>query len=65
MPRGEVGLVAAGIGSGIGAVSGEMFVVVVFMSIATTVLAPPALVQRCARRRVGDHREPAVDLTEP
>ena len=36
VPRGEVGLVVAGIGSGIGAVTDEMFAVVVFMSIATT-----------------------------
>jgi len=43
VPRGEVGLVAAGVGSGIGAVSGDMFAVVVFMSIATTLIAPPAL----------------------
>jgi Kef-type K+ transport system membrane component KefB len=43
VPRGEVGLVAAGIGAGIGAVSDDMFAVVVFMSIATTLVAPPAL----------------------
>jgi len=45
VPRGEVGLVTAGIGSGIGAVSGDMFSVVVFMSIATTIVAPPVLVR--------------------
>jgi Kef-type K+ transport system membrane component KefB len=44
VPRGEVGLVAASIGAGIGAISDEMFSVVVFMSIATTIVAPPALV---------------------
>ncbi len=43
VPRGEVGLVAAGVGSGIGAVTGEMFAVVVFMSLATTIVAPPVL----------------------
>jgi Kef-type K+ transport system membrane component KefB len=43
VPRGEVGLVAASIGAGIGAISDDMFSVVVFMSIATTILAPPAL----------------------
>ncbi len=43
VPRGEVGLVAAGIGAGIGAVSNDMFAVVVFMSIATTLVAPPVL----------------------
>jgi Kef-type K+ transport system membrane component KefB len=44
VPRGEVGLVVAGVGAGIGAVSDDMFAVVVFMSIATTLLAPPVLV---------------------
>jgi Na+:H+ antiporter len=43
VPRGEVGLVVAGIGAGIGAVSDDMFAVVVFMSIATTLMAPPVL----------------------
>src|SRR6266508_915509 len=44
VPRGEVGFVVASVGSGIGAVSGNMFAVVVFMSVATTLVAPPALV---------------------
>jgi Kef-type K+ transport system membrane component KefB len=44
VPRGEVGLVAASVGSGIGAISSDMFSVVVFMSVATTILAPPVLV---------------------
>ena len=43
VPRGEVGFVVAGVGAGIGAVSEDMFAVVVFMSIATTLLAPPVL----------------------
>jgi Kef-type K+ transport system membrane component KefB len=43
VPRGEVGLVVAGIGAGIGAVTDDMFAVVVFMSIATTLVAPPVL----------------------
>ena len=44
VPRGEVGLVVASIGAGIGAISDDIFSVVVFMSIATTIIAPPALV---------------------
>ncbi len=44
VPRGEVGLVVASIGAGIGAISDDIFSAVVFMSIATTILAPPALV---------------------
>ena len=43
VPRGEVGLVVASIGAGIGVVSNDMFSVVVFMSIATTIAAPPVL----------------------
>ena len=56
VPRGEVGLVVAGIGSGLGVISADMFSVVVFMSIATTVLAPPVLV---ALYR--NHRTPAEE----
>ena len=44
VPRGEVGFVVASVGAGIGAVSGDMFAVVVFMSVATTLVAPPVLV---------------------
>ncbi|HXG35790.1 MAG TPA: cation:proton antiporter [Dehalococcoidia bacterium] len=43
-PRGEVGLVIASVGSGIGAISNDMFSAVVFMSIATTLVAPPMLI---------------------
>lgn len=44
VPRGEVGLIVASIGLSLAAVSQEMFSVVVIMSIATTLLAPPLLV---------------------
>lgn len=63
VPRGEVGLVAAGIGAGIGAVSEDMFAVVVFMSIVTTLVAPPALNALYAGRRGPPARE--IDLSEP
>jgi Na+:H+ antiporter len=43
VPRGEVGFVVASVGAGIGAVSTDMFAVVVFMSIATTLMVPPVL----------------------
>lgn len=61
VPRGEVGLVVASIGAGIGAVSNDMFSVVVFMSIVTTIAAPPVLA-RLYRGHVtgleeGGHRE--------
>ncbi len=44
VPRGEVGLVVASIGEGIGVISEDIFAAVVFMSIATTILAPSVLV---------------------
>ncbi len=44
VPRGEVGLVVASIGLGIGVITPDIFSAVVFMSIATTVIAPPVLV---------------------
>jgi len=43
VPRGEVGIVVAQIGLAAGAVSGELFAVVLFMAVATTLIAPPLL----------------------
>jgi len=42
-PRGEVGLIVASVGLSIGSISGDMFSVVVFMSLLTTLIAPPLL----------------------
>jgi Kef-type K+ transport system membrane component KefB len=63
VPRGEVGLVVAGIGAGIGAVSGEMFSVVVFMSIATTIIAPPVLAQLYSGRQ--EPADPPTSVPPP
>jgi Kef-type K+ transport system membrane component KefB len=52
MPRGEVGLVFAGLGKGLGVVSDAVFSAVVLMVMITTLLAPPLLkwsLQRSAR----------------
>jgi Kef-type K+ transport system membrane component KefB len=43
MPRGEVGLIFAGIGKSIGVVDDGLFSAIVFMVMITTFLAPPAL----------------------
>lgn len=43
VPRGEVGMIVAQIGSSLGVVGDQVFAVVVFMSVATTVVAPPLL----------------------
>ncbi|NGY06597.1 cation:proton antiporter [Solimonas terrae] len=43
-PRGEVGIVVAQIGLGLGVISDHVFAVVLFMAVATTMIAPPLLV---------------------
>jgi Kef-type K+ transport system membrane component KefB len=43
IPRGEVALIIAGIGLATGAVDQRLFSVVVFMTFATTIVAPPLL----------------------
>jgi Kef-type K+ transport system membrane component KefB len=43
VPRGEVGIIVAGIGGAAGVVGGELFAVVVAMSVATTLAVPPVL----------------------
>jgi Kef-type K+ transport system membrane component KefB len=42
-PRGEVGLIVASVGLSMGSISNDMFSVVVFMSLLTTLVAPPLL----------------------
>jgi len=43
VPRGEVGLIFATIGAGLGVVTGEVFSIIVIMVILTTLLTPPIL----------------------
>lgn len=43
VPRGEVGIIVAGIGSTVGVVGDQLFAVIVGMSILTTLVVPPAL----------------------
>ncbi len=58
VPRGEVGIIVAGIGSTAGVVDDQLFALIVGMSILTTVLIPPllrrALRVRAAAGRHGD-----------
>jgi Kef-type K+ transport system membrane component KefB len=44
IPRGEVGLVVAQIGQSMGIIGQQVYAVVVFMAVATTLIAPPMLV---------------------
>ncbi len=54
VPRGEVGIIVAGIGRTTGVIDGELFAVIVGMSILTTLVVPPIM------RRLVEAPEPAV-----
>jgi Kef-type K+ transport system membrane component KefB len=43
IPRGEVGIIVAGIGASAGVLDERLFAVVVGMAVLTTLLAPPLL----------------------
>lgn len=43
VPRGEVGIIVAGIGQAADVIQGRLFAVVVGMSVVTTLLVPPLL----------------------
>jgi Kef-type K+ transport system membrane component KefB len=50
VPRGEVGIIIAGIGAMAGVIDEELFAAVIGMSVLTTLLVPPVL-RRLANRR--------------
>ena len=59
IPRGEVGMVVAQIGLGFGIIRQSVYGVVVFMSVATTLVAPPLI--KLAYRKLlesGDAEQP-------
>jgi len=56
VPRGEVGIVVAGLGLQMGAIDGELYTVVVAMAILTTLIVPP-LLPMLVRRAAGAGEE--------
>lgn len=50
VPRGEVGIVVAQLGLSVGVISEKIFAVVLFMAVATTMIAPPLIRPLFARR---------------
>ncbi len=58
VPRGEVGIVVAQIGLAGGIISESLFGVVLFMAVATTLLAPPMIRPLYAGTRVNDEAKP-------
>ena len=54
IPRGEVGIVVAQIGLGLAAIDQQFFAAVLFMAVATTLIAPPLIKIAFAEDRDGD-----------
>jgi len=58
VPRGEVGMIIASIGLSMGAIGADLYSVVIFMVVATTILTPPVLRRMILRsdalKRVGE-----------
>jgi Kef-type K+ transport system membrane component KefB len=63
VPRGEVGVVVAQIGLSLNAVDAAAYGVVLFMAVATTLIAPPFLV-KLFRGETRDDKEPRVPITQ-
>jgi Kef-type K+ transport system membrane component KefB len=63
VPRGEVGIVVAQIGLGLAAVSDAIYGVVLLMAIATTLIAPPFLVQLFKGEERADEEEEVVPVS--
>lgn len=58
VPRGEVGLIVASLGLGLGVITSELYGVVVVMTVVTTLVTPPVLGPLL--RRTGDERRREV-----
>lgn len=54
IPRGEVGIVVAQIGLGLAAIDSHFFAAVLFMAVATTLIAPPLIKLAFAEDKDGD-----------
>ncbi len=54
VPRGEVGIIIASIGLTMGAITDSLFAIVVFMSMATTIVAPFLLTWAFRRKMDSD-----------
>ncbi|MGB2990604.1 MAG: cation:proton antiporter, partial [Candidatus Zixiibacteriota bacterium] len=61
VPRGEVGMIVASIGLGMGVISTDLYSIVIFMVIATTILTPPVLAVMISRKFVKPKEEERVE----
>jgi Kef-type K+ transport system membrane component KefB len=64
IPRGEVGIVVAQIGLGLGVISGHFFASVLFMAVATTLIAPPLIRAFYSEDRDDDGDEDVIIETD-
>lgn len=64
VPRGEVGIVVAQIGLGLGVISGHFFASVLFMAVATTLIAPPLIKLFYSEDRDDDGTEDVIVETD-
>lgn len=60
IPRGEVGLIFAGIGKGIGVLDNQLFAAVILVVLLTTLVTPPILSK--ILKRQGDRVQPEIEL---
>ena len=66
VPRGEVGIIVAQIGLGLGVIGQSFFAAVLFMAVATTLIAPPFIKILFAEDRDGDGKldeMPEIDVS--
>jgi Kef-type K+ transport system membrane component KefB len=65
VPRGEVGMIVASIGLSMGVISTDLYSIVIFMVIATTLLTPPVLARmismKFVRKEEGKKAEEKVE----
>lgn len=61
VPRGEVGMIVASIGLSMGIISTDLYSIVIFMVIATTLLTPPILAKMVSKKFVRKKEEEKVE----
>jgi Kef-type K+ transport system membrane component KefB len=61
VPRGEVGMIVASIGLSMGIINTDLYSIVIFMVIATTLLTPPVLAKLISKKFVKEKEEEKVE----
>lgn len=65
VPRGEVGIIIASLGQQAGVLTGQMYGIIIAMSLLTSVVAPPALGALLKSKRAASRSEPGESAAEP